>query len=174
MDLIYRYADSMTIRLSNALEHGNLANMIVLEAAAPERDTAVLELGNKMSNKAFRLIYKRIMDCSTVEDKMILLTKYIHSYDDFLDLLKSDCFYEKEYDDVFRSLGDIELSALITNEFKEYMLRGENKLSILFAKNISYRYDWEKAFVDWLKNLDIDRTHDIELIVHKNQAAEII
>jgi hypothetical protein len=174
VDLIHRYADSMISRLYNAFEHGNLINMIVLEAAAQAKDSTVLELGRKMSNKAFRFVYGRITSCTTPEDKIALLTKYVNSFDDFLDLLKADCFYGKEYDYAFRSLGNLELSTLICKEFKEYMLRGSNKLSILFADNISFKYDWEKAFVDWLKELDEARIQDIELLAHKNLVAEII
>jgi hypothetical protein len=174
IDLIHRYTDSMIDRLCNALEHGNLANMIVLEPAAHTKVRTVLELGDKMDNRSFRLVYQKIMNCSTVEDKMTLLTKYIHSLDDFLDLLKADCFYEKEYDFVFEILGTVELSTLISSEFKEYMLRGENKLSILLENNISCKYDWEKAFVDWLRNLDKVRIQDIELLVHQNLVNEVI
>lgn len=174
IDLLHRYADSMIIRLYNALKHSNLANMIVLEADAPAKARTVLELGDKMDNKAFRFVYKRIMNCTTIEDKMALLTKYVHSLDDFLDMLKADCFYEKEYDFVFGILGNLELSALISSEFKEYMLRGENKLSNLLEKNISCKYDWEKAFVDWLRNLDKNRIQDIELLVHQNLVDEVI
>jgi hypothetical protein len=174
IDLIHHYAGSMISRLYNALEHGNLANMLVLEAAVKTKDSSTLELGRKMNNKTFRFIYRRIVSCTTPEDKLALLTKYISSFDDFLDLLRADCFYEKEYDYVFESLRNIELSTLICKEFKEHMLRGTNNLSILFTDNVSYKYDWEKAFVHWLRKLDEDRIKEIELLAHKNLAAEII
>jgi hypothetical protein len=174
IDLMQRYTDSMIDRLCNALEHDNLANMLVLEPVGHAKVRTVLELGDKMDNRAFRLVYQKIMNCSTIEDKMTLLTKYIHSLDDFLDLLKADCFYEREYDFVFRILGTVELGTLISSEFKEYMLRGENKLSILFEKNISYKHDWEKAFVDWLRNQDKVLIRDIELLVHQNLVDEVI
>lgn len=174
IDLLHRYADDMIGRLLNALEHGNFTNMIVLEPVSHAKVRTVLELGDKMDNKAFRLVYKKIMNCSTVDDKVTLLTKYTHSLDDFLDLLKADCFYEKEYDFVFEILGNLELSTLISSEFKEHMLRGENKLSTLFTKNISFKYDWEKAFIDWLRNLDKVRIQDIELLVHQNLVDEVI
>ncbi|SNS11267.1 hypothetical protein SAMN05446037_1004132 [Anaerovirgula multivorans] len=173
-DLIYRYSDSMMIRLENALEHGNLRNMVILEVVTQYKEQTVLEIGYRMDNKAFRFVYRKIMDCSTAEDKMILLAKYVHSLGDFVDLLKADCFYEKEYDYVFGSLGNLELSTLITSELKEYILRGEDKLSVLFSNTIVYKYAWEKALIDWLRAVDKSRLQDIELLVHKNLVNEIV
>ncbi|MBB6218568.1 hypothetical protein HNQ80_004742 [Anaerosolibacter carboniphilus] len=174
IDLIYRYSEAMIERLNNALAHGHLANMMVLEVVARHKERTILELGYKMNNRAFRFVYKKITDCSTIEGKMILLKKYINSLDDFVDLLKADCFYNKEYDYVFNSLGNLELSTLIIHGFKEHMLKGEDKLSTLLSKTISYRYDWEKALIDWLKKLDKNRMQDIELLVYQNLVNEII
>lgn len=173
-NLIYRYSDSMIIRLENALEHGNLRNMVVLEMVTQYKEQTVLEIGSKMDNRAFRFVYRKIMDCSTAEDKMILLAKYVHSLGDFVDLLKADCFYGKEYDFVFGSLGDLELSTLITSELKEYILRGEDKLSVLFSNTIDYKHAWEKALVDWLRDLDKSHLQDIDLLVRKNLVNEIV
>ncbi|MFZ5969928.1 MAG: DUF6179 domain-containing protein [Bacillota bacterium] len=174
IDLIYRYSQAMIERLSNALAHGHLANMMVLDITAQPEERTVLDPGHKMNNRAFRFVYKKIRDCSTVEDKLILLTKYVNALDDFLDLLKADCFFEKEYDCVFDSLGNLELSTLIVSEFKEHMLRGEEKLSTFLSKTISYKYDWEEAFVDWLRKFDKDRVQAIELLVHENLSSEIV
>lgn len=174
MDFIYKYTDVLILRLQIALENGNLANILVFEAAPRSGDKTILELGSKMSNKAFRSIYRRILACTNLEDKMNLLMHLVHSLDDFLDLLKADCFYGNEYDSIFESLGDLELGTLISSEFKEYMLRGASNISVLFANNISIRHDWEKAFIDWLSKQDIQRIQRINSLVHNNLMAEII
>ncbi len=174
IDLIYRYSESMVERLNNALEYDHLVNMMVLETVAHHKEKTVLETGSKMNNRIFRFIYKKITDCSTVEDKMIILTKYVNSLEDFVDLLKADCFYEKEYDHLFNSLGNLEISTLITSSFKEYMLRGEEKLPTFLSNSIAHSYAWETAFFDWLRKLDKSRIQEIELLVHENLAWEII
>ncbi|AOY75847.1 DUF6179 domain-containing protein [Clostridium formicaceticum] len=174
IDLIYRYSENMVERLNNALPQGHLANMIVLEETTHHRERVILDPRHKMNNRFFRLVHKKILECATVEDKVILLNKYVNSLDDFLDLLKTDCFYEKEYDYVFDTLGNLELCILAISGFKEYMLKGEEKLSTFLSKPITFKYDWEKAFIDWLKKLDKKRIQDIELLVYKNLASEIV
>ena len=172
--LINRYSESLIARLSNALAYGHLVNMMVLETVDHHKERATLEVGNKMNNRIFRFVYKKIRDCTTIEDKMIILTKYVNSLDDFLDLLKAECFYEKEYDHVFDSLGNPEISTLIISGFNEHMLRGEVPLSAFLSKTNSFNYAWETVFFDWLKRLDKNRVQDIELLVQENLAGEII
>lgn len=173
-NLMRRYTISLIERLDIALKNGNLANLLVREANITPKDATTLEVGKKMGNRDFRVVYNKIMNCVTVEDKMAILTTYVSSLDDFIDLLKADCFFGEEYSYVFDGLGDLELSALICNGLKEYIIGEKDVLNNLFSTNIDYQFDWEEAFVEYLEKLDNSRIKDIEILVDKSLQSRIV
>lgn len=167
VDLMRRHSKSLIVRIDNALKHGNLINIVIVDTEINNKDYTILKTGRKMNDKYFRVLYRRIMDCPTVEEKISLMNKCVHSFGDFVDLLKADCFYGKEYGHVFENLGNLELSALIGLGLREYISTDDKNLSKLFSDNIGFKYDWQRALIDWLRGLDKERLREIETLTGK-------
>lgn len=91
------------------------------------------EDGISMDNEALIKIIDEINECRYLSDKLIILKENVHSLRDLKEIL-NECFYNNEFEEVFKILSKEELNILI-NEIKE-KLNYKDEL-----------YEWEKALM---------------------------
>ena len=85
-----------------------------------------------------------------------------NSFDDFCDILNSDCFYNEEYKILFDSLEDIELALLGKFIFfEEIEMSRFNFLNEIF-KERQYDYIWQESYIEYMKNQVINKINNIQ------------
>lgn len=91
--------------------------------------------GESMSNAQFKKLSEEIRDCSSVEDKIVLIKDNISSLEDLFDILSADCLFEDEYITYFKSLSQMEVVLLsryiydlsLENEYEKQWYREFNR-----------------------------------------------
>lgn len=91
------------------------------------------EDGEAMNDSKFRIITEEIRACRNVEDKIKIIREEIHSLEDLVDVLGSDCIFDDEFINVFKALDDFEIALLlkyIPNDStvdRDYGIEGEKE-----------------------------------------------
>lgn len=94
--------------------------------------------GNQMGDEELRLLIEEIKDCRYLSDKIAMVSKSVKSLSDLFEIL-NECFFEGEYDKVFKLLDKYEIA-----ELKKRVV--ENRI------DLSIEYDWQKAFLQFADN----------------------
>lgn len=117
---------------------------------------------NRIEDKEFRQVLEEIRKEADINKKIKIIRNKINSVEDFNDILKGDYFYKKEYNVLFNSLSDFELAFLLKTIFYEDIEMGKfNLLNEIFKDN-KYYYDWQKNYIEYIKNQTIDRIVKIQ------------
>lgn len=159
----YRFVD----QLKSALSQNSLETMVVicdeyLKISEDLNENKFIINQNILSDEEFREILGQIEEESDVNKKIEIIKTKINSFEDFNDILKADCFYREDYNLLFGSLDEVELALLVRVMFYEEIEMGKfNLLKELFKDN-EYDYDWQKSYVEYMKNQTIDRISRIQ------------
>ncbi len=154
-------------RFWNALEHNCLANVIILDSKANSALDIVFDEGKTMDDDSFRAVVAEIMDCSKADDKTALINSKIHSLGDFIDLLEADCLFDDEYQHLFASLGDLELSILAKIVFAEE-LRIDGSFSLQRVGEELMEIPWQHELARFFHHLSSDQLKSIDSYIHSS------
>lgn len=117
---------------------------------------------NKLNDYEFRSLLYEIEEEDNINKKVEIIKERINSFDDFCDILKADCFYNKEYKVLFDSLGEIELALLGKFIFFEEVQMGKfNFLNEIF-KERTYYYLWQENYIEYMKTQTIDKINKVK------------
>lgn len=150
---------NLPVTLKNALENNKLEAVFVSIKEKNENEVLQYEDGQKMEDELFRKISVEIRDCRYVDDKIAIIKENIHSIIDLVDIFEGTCIFENEFNKVFASLGDMELSLLL----KTLPIDEEDSLS----SNRGYEEQWQNKLVSYIKELGFLRSNDIKNMGHK-------
>ena len=168
-DYIIRYEKLFVKRYITALDNGNLANMVLIEGENPQDGKIIFDDGDRMDDEQFTKLIDLVEVCENITEKIELISSQVHSLEDYMDLLSSDCLYDDEYIDVFGALSDTELAVIggtiLSEELRNGPLNISSKILLGFKKNAEQ--DWQKYYVDFILNLDGDRQKIIEGMINK-------
>lgn len=89
--------------------------------------------GNKMEDGDLRVLIDEMKDCRFLDDKIAMVLQSIKSLDDLSEVL-NECFFEGEYESVFKLLAKQEIQ-----ELKKRIIENKTDLDSL--------YDWEDTFL---------------------------
>ena len=117
---------------------------------------------NRLDDEDFREILKEIESESNINKKIEIIKNKINSFEDFDDILRSECFYKDEYEILFDSLSEIELAMLGKVVFYEEIEMGKFNLLNEVFKNNEYYHIWHKHYVEYIKNQTIDKIGKIQ------------
>ena len=122
-----------------------------------------------MDDEQFTKLIDLVEVCENITEKIELISSQVHSLEDYMDLLSSDCLYDDEYIAVFGALSDTELAVIggtiLSEELRNGPLNISSKILLGFKKNAEQ--DWQKYYVDFILNLDGDRQKIIEGMINK-------
>ncbi len=157
-----KYASSLLPRLISARENDNLMNVIIVNFDNTQIPNIVWNEGRRLSDEEFRKIIDEILTCPDGAAKADIIHSEVNSLSDFIDLLEADCLFGSEFSDLFRILGDLELSMLIQIVYIEELRIGQAApLSRIFeAKPLDI--PWQQELASFLLGLDKARIETIE------------
>jgi hypothetical protein len=164
---INKYKSIFKERLFNILNNGLLKSMLLIE---DENDLSLklkLSKGKKMNNEIFKFFIENLIKEKDINKKIELFFSTIKSYDDFIDTLKSNSFFEDEHIEIFKRLSYMELALLINHIYYDDFNNGEVSINNFINTNFYSLNEWEKYFINFLKNLKLEDINNIELELKK-------
>ncbi|MFL0248809.1 DUF6179 domain-containing protein [Clostridium neuense] len=160
-------------RLISVLENDRLDIFIVVESKEEVKYTFVFDEGKRMSEGEFNSMVKRIMKVSKIEDKIEIINSNIHSLQDFIDIFNCDCFFGEEFENVFNSFSDIELTIFVKVVFYEELRNEKADLSTIISQKRDVETEWQEYFIKFMEGLCRERVTKIEEMLDKVDYEEI-
>ena len=140
-------------RLKHALEVNGLHRLFLSAKDADEPSVIQFEDKDPMEPAAFLRLADEIRECRHVSDKLALLRSSSPGMADLADLLDGDCFFGKEYEEVFASLEDVRPALLL----KKLPLE-PNDMRFMEEENDQ---EWKSSLYSWLSQIDALRKSSI-------------
>jgi len=174
LDYIDKYKDIFIKRVINAVNNDSLSSIIVTEKEEEQSGSIILfKEGERMSDADFKALVKKLTGLSKTVDKINLIKTEIKSLHDFVDILNSDCLFGDEFEELFNSMGDMELAILAKMVFYEELRGSLPDLALFISQKTVVEADWQEAFVSFIKNMDEARTKLIENYLREVDYEEI-
>ncbi len=155
-------------RFINALDNDSLANLIILDSNENSPLDIIFDEGKTMDDDSFRAVVDQIMDCTKAKDKVAIINSSIHSLGDFIDVLEADCLFEDEYQYLFNSLGDMELSVLARIVFIEELRIDPTGFLLQTAEVKEMEMQWQAEYAIFLQTLSTDQLKSIDQYIHSS------
>jgi len=114
----------------------------------------------------FKNIIEVIIEEENIVNKINIIKSKINSIKDFIDMLNSDCLFDDEYMELFKSLTDIEISILGRFVFNEECRMNKLKLKDVIYSEFNINNDWEYYYIEFIKSLDSDKIVSIEELIN--------
>lgn len=165
---LMNYKEVFLTALKSSIKIQGLDKLIICrgEDAAEPSNSAVLQHGDRLDQKSFLSLLKDLSKCTSITEKVNTIMSRVHSWEDFIDILETDCFYGDEFLELFSELGDFELSILVKTVFYEQLREGSCDLSLIEAEDIQADREWQQQFVKFLASLESLRKESVEHYVN--------
>ncbi len=128
-------------RLSHHLDTNTLSYFFLSFSNAWQETYEYLEEGEIMEDYKLRNLIERIENTNAIADKVVLILQEVRSTTDLIELLE-ECFYEGDYNEVFRLLGDAELCML-----EKRLLYDAGEIP---AEDFEPQTEWQKILWNYL------------------------
>ncbi|WP_446897131.1 DUF6179 domain-containing protein [Clostridium sp. LBM24168] len=167
VDYLNKYGNSFRIRFSKACSSGNLSSMVIVEEQESVEKKFIFQDGARMSNYEFNKVVDEISKSQDVKNKVAIIQENVHSLEDYIDILNSECFFGDEYSIVMRNADDIYLALLGANVFYDDLEDDDFKLSFEYLTNYreSFEDEWKNYYVDFLLVQKEERIENISKII---------
>ncbi len=160
-EYIKKFAQVLMPRFLSALDYDSLANVIIIDSDERSQLDIVFDVGNRMDDDSFRTVIDNILESTDANAKINIISSSIHSLADFVDILEADCLFEDEFNILFNSLGDLELSILAKIVFIEEIRIDPSGFSLQKAGTDGLEMYWQVEFTKFLDNLNKERLDSI-------------
>ncbi|RAL24106.1 DUF6179 domain-containing protein [Thermoflavimicrobium daqui] len=165
--------DELVQRVIHAAKYNSLNSVIITKKEDKPKSMMVLfKEADGMSDYHFRILVEAITECHQTEDKIQLIKSNIHSVQDFVDMLNSNCLFSEEYRVLFETLGEIELAILAKMVFYEELRNGPMDFSLIVTEK-EPDIEWQLHYVELIKGLSKDRIASIEEYIYDIDYEEI-
>ena len=151
------------------LKRDNLRNLIIItDNVKKKKNTIMINEENILNDDDFKEIIEEILAIDNIYEKINIVKNKINSIKDYIDMLKSSCFFEDEYILLFMSLSNMELAIL-----GKYVFYGEYRMEKLditktLSRKIETKYEWENFYLEYLKSLSEDKLANVEILINEN------
>ncbi|OPX87689.1 MAG: hypothetical protein A4E53_02401 [Pelotomaculum sp. PtaB.Bin104] len=166
MAYIWNSASVLMPRFLSALDHDCLVNVVILDSEENHQLEIIFDEGKSMDDDSFRIMVKQIMECADPVEKTAIITSSIHSLSDFIDVLEANCLFEDEFNVLFNSLGDMELSILARIVFMGEIRSEPACFSARNAGEMPMERQWQTEYAKFLFSLSADRLRAIEQYIN--------
>ncbi|MDT8716824.1 hypothetical protein IAI10_09150 [Clostridium sp. 19966] len=174
IDYITSYKELFKKRISNALKNNCLNSLVVIEQAEAKKCEFTFDNGQRMEDAAFKKIINKLLEAGNIEEKIDIIDSEINSLQDFIDMLEGDCIFENEYMEIFKALGDIELTILTKIVFYEELRDFSRDFRWLLSMgDSSMKEEWKRYFTKFLESLDEKKVKNIEKLINEVDYEEI-
>lgn len=127
----------------------------------------------RMSDSRFRLLVEKITECPKTEEKIHLIQENLHSLQDYIDMLNSDCLFGDEYKALYRTFGVMELAILAKMVFYEELRTNSIDFSSLLMKEKETKTEWQMYYIEFLKDISKEQITSIEKCIQDIDFEEI-
>lgn len=167
-DYINLYRDTLVQRVNNAAEIGSFEKLIIREVKEHEK-TMVFKVNenDRMSDIKMRNLVDRVLESNDTEEKVQLIREHVVSLHDYLDLLHAGCLFNKEYDALFASFGNVELAILAKIVFYEELRDGISDFLDMIAEGVETEKEWKIHYIAFMKQLDDTQIKAVGLLIHE-------
>lgn len=112
LDYARRSEQPLVKRLHRALELEQLDKLAIAPVRPRQGRRVELVPGGKMDDESFRKLVDALLDCEDADAKVKIIMGAMSSIEDFIDILKADCLNSSDFQVLFASLGEMEMSFL--------------------------------------------------------------
>ena len=162
IDYLNRYKKVIVNSTISGIKNNNIKNMLVITENEKMHENRFIIEENNLENEEFKNIIESIIEEENIFNKINIIKSKINSIRDFIDMLNSDCLFENEYIELFKSLTDMELSILGRFVFNEECRMNNLKLKDIIYSEFEINNEWEYYYIEFIKSLDIDKIISIE------------
>ena len=152
---IYEAINGMSARIKKLLQLNKLSTIFIQMKEKNDSSDFRFEDGNKMDDELFRKVSEEIRSCRNVSDKLKIIWQEVHSFVDLMDILGANCIFENEYNEIFSSLGDLELAMLLkelpSNKIPDYRYLNNRDFDLHLSES---EKEWQTALAAYMKSLD--------------------
>jgi len=150
---------NLLARIKNALEIGKLEYVFINSKENRTQSDFRFEDGEKIEDKLFRKITDEIRGCRFVSDKAAIIKKEIHAISDLTDVLEAYCIFDEEFDEIFKSLNDMEL-ALLSKKIATHIIDSD----FHFTEN---EKEWQNRLKSFLDRIDLSKKRRVTSLAKK-------
>lgn len=168
IEYLMNYKGVFLTVVKSSIKIQGLEKLIIIrgEEAEEHTNSAVLQQGERLDERSFLSLLKDLSKCSSIPEKADKIMSRVHSWEDFIDILETDCFYGDEFLELFSKLGDFELSVLVKTLFYEDLREGNCDLSLIETNDTQTDREWQQQFVKFLTSLDSFRKESVERYIN--------
>ncbi|HEX3043666.1 MAG TPA: DUF6179 domain-containing protein [Bacillota bacterium] len=167
LEYMARYQTVFLERVSNALENDSLYNMILSDAPQKRAGTGMIfEAGPKMQDADFRRVLQEVRGCSSPLDKVVIIRTRIHSVEDFVDLLQTDCLIGDEFGVAFGAFSEMELAVMGRIVFEGDLRNGPLNLAECLIRQRENGEEWQGRYINFIRGLGKERIAAIERLIN--------
>lgn len=161
-------------RIKSVVKHNQLETVVIVEKEWKTKPiTSTFKASDRMSDTQFQLLIEKIMSCQKTVDKMDIIQTNFHSLHDYIDMMNADCLLDKEYQELFKTFGDMELAILTKIAFYEELRDNFEDLSSLYAIEKKPEREWQIHFIEFIKRIHAHRKSHIEKYIYDIDYEEI-
>ena len=146
----------------SGIKNNNIKNMLVITQNEKMPKNRFIIEENNLEDEEFKNIIESIIEEESIFNKINIIKSKINSIKDFIDMLNSDCLFENEYIELFKSLTDIEISILGRFVFNEECRMNKLKLKDVIYSEFDINNEWEYYYIEFIKSLDSNKLISIE------------
>ena len=166
INYLNRYKKVIISSVISGIKNKNIKNMIVItkDTQSPKNNFSIEE--NNLEDEEFKNIIEAIIEEDSIVNKINIIKSKINSIKDFIDMLNSDCLFDDEYMELFKSLTDIEISILGRFVFNEECRMNILKLKDVVHSEFNINNEWEHYYIEFIKSLNSDKIVSIEGLIN--------
>lgn len=173
-DYLNQCGTNLVQRIKNVVKHNRLETVVIVEKELISKPiVTAFKASDRMSDTCFRLFVEKIMNCENTANKMNMIRTHFHSLPDYIDMLNSDCLINDEYEELFKTFGDVELAILTKIVFYEELRNDSTDLSALYVEEKRHENEWQNHFLEFMKSISSSRRSTIEQYIYDIDYEEI-
>ncbi|MBO1001087.1 hypothetical protein IPU62_00085 [Pseudogracilibacillus auburnensis] len=161
-------------RVKSVVNQNRLEMVVIVEKKWRSKPiVTTFKASDRMSDNCFRLLIEKVMNCEKLADKVDVIRTNFRSLHDYIDMLNTNCLLDDEYEELFKTFGDVELAILTKIVFYEELRNGSTDLSSFYDKEEQHESEWQNHFIEFIKSIDINRKGTIKKYVNDIDYEEI-
>lgn len=160
---IKKYENIFIESVLSSIKNDTFKSMITVSNSESEPlENYIIDDESKLDDEIFREIFNKILDSTSIVEKIRIIKENINAKKDFIDILESECLFGEEYLMLFSELSELELSILGNVVFFENMRMKELNLLEFLLNEKTETTLWQMEYIKFMKRQSEDKVHSIE------------
>ena len=174
IDYLKQSGVNLIKRVQSVVRYNRLQTMVIVEKELNSKPIiTTFKASARMSDNRFRLFVEKIMNCERTAEKVDMIRDNFHSLHDYIDILNTDCLLNDEYQEIFKTFGDVELAILTKIVFYEELRNDPIDFSFSNVIKTETESEWQIQFIKFINKMYSSRKLEIQQIVYEVDYEEI-